>query len=327
MRAEISVQRFHSEPRLDHPSPCGKSYRQTYTLEAGRGMTLLSALLKIKADIDGTLTFRASCRAAICGSCLMQVNGTQKLACRVSLQEEFERHGQIHVAPMAHMGIIKDLIVEMNPFWNKIQAVSPYVISKTDSAASTEKALAGMHDHLHHADDCIMCGACLSACQSFAVSRDFLGPAALAKAYRLHVDPRDTQKTQRLEKLQGPGGIWDCVRCNLCVSVCPKNVAPMEQIIRLRHDTLQAGLTQTLGARHITEFTHVVGTQGRLNETWLPLRITGRHLRTLLRLLPLGLRMFIHRKTMLPFKRWPCTADVIAIFKKHARTRYSGHTV
>ncbi len=307
MRVKITVKKFN--PDVDQ-----KPYPRDYFVEAGRGMTLLSALLAIKAETDGTLTFRASCRAAICGSCLMQVNGSQKLACKVPLKEELEHHGKIEVGPMANMPVIKDMVVKMDSFWEKIRAVTPYLVTQEGKEVPTE-ALKGLHENLHNADGCIMCMACLSACTSAEVSPGFLGPAALAKAYRFQADPRDQAHVPRLEALQGPNGIWDCVRCVFCVQVCPKDVRPMEQIVRLRRLSIDAGFSDSVEAKHITEFTKVVSEEGRLNETKLPILMTWGNFRKMLRIIPLGIKMFLHGKTPFPFKRVPGRDEIRAIFK------------
>ncbi len=312
MHAQISVQRFNPEsagaPSAEHAPT------SIYSILYDRGTTLLSALLKIKAEIDGTLTFRASCRAAICGSCLMQVNGTQKLACKVSLHDELERHGKMDVGPMANMPVIKDLVVKMDPFWNKVKAITPYVVA-TEGHLFPASSLQNIHKELHNADGCILCGACLSACATYEVSPGFLGPAALAKAYRFAIDPRDAIKWKRLELLQRNDGIWDCVRCNFCVSVCPKEVAPMEQIVRLRRLSIAAGFSDSVEARHITQFTKVVGEEGHLNETRLPLLMLWGHWRKLFRMIPLGIKMLFHGKMPFPFKRTIGYPYVKAIFK------------
>jgi len=310
VRTQITVQRFNPDKSPEH-------FVSNYSIEYDRGTTLLSALLNIKNQMDGTLTFRASCRAAICGSCLMQVNGVQKLACRLSLHEELETRGKIHVAPMANMLVIKDMVVELAPFWKKIKAITPYVVSTEQEVGARHAvpALQNIHELLHNADGCIMCSACLSACATFEASPNFLGPAALAKAYRFVVDPRDEARQSRLELLQEDDGIWDCVRCNLCVSVCPKDVAPMEQIVRLRRLLIAEGFNESVAAAHIIEFTKVVGEEGRLNETRLPLLMLWGHWGKLLRMIPLGIKMFLHGKAPFPFQ-WPKGyKQVQAIFK------------
>ncbi len=310
MRVTLKIAKFN--PEQDR-----KPHFRDYTLEAGREMTLLSALLKIKAEIDGTLTFRASCRAAICGSCLMQVNGIPKLACQVSLHEEMGRHGKMVVGPMANLPVLKDLAVRMNPFWEKVKAITPYVVSDGPTPSAQLKDI---HGDLHNADGCIMCAACLSACTSFEVSPQFLGPAALAKAYRFQVDPRDAIHADRLKALQGENGIWDCVRCNFCVEVCPKDVAPMEQIIRLRQLSLKAQFTASIEAKHITQFFNVVRSEGRLNETRLPVLMLWATPLKMLRFIPLAIKMFLRGKMPFPFKRAPGYGQVRAIFSRQRRS-------
>lgn len=277
---------------------------------------MLLALLKIKAEEDGSLTFRSSCRASICGSCNMQINGVQKLACNTSVFGELDRHGKIVIGPMANMPVIKDMVVDMAPFWKKIRQVTPYVVSHHQNAPIPTAALKTIQDDLHNADACIMCGACVSACNSLEVSPEFIGPAALAKAYRFQVDPRDEIGTKRLQSLQDDHGIWDCVRCVYCVQVCPKDVAPMEQIVRLRRQSIESGFTESIGARHITQFVKVVGDEGRLNESRLPFLMLVTNLRKLIRMVPLAMKMFFRGKAPMPFGSPPPGHEVVrAIFK------------
>ncbi len=309
MRVEITIQRYNVETDV-------KPRFVDYCLEAGRETTVLLALLKIKSEMDGSLSFRASCRAAICGSCNMQINGVQKLACNTSVFDELDRHGKIVIGPMANMPVIKDMVVDMAPFWDKIRQVKPYVVSHNEHSPVPTAALKTIQDDLHNADACIMCGACLSACNSFEVSPEFVGPAALAKAYRFQVDPRDEIGTNRLAQLQEDGGIWDCVRCVYCVQVCPKEVAPMEQIVRLRRMSIQSGMDTTIGARHITQFVKVVGEEGRLNESRLPLLMLLKHLGKLIQTLPLAIKMLFRGKAVMPFGTPPQGHEVVrAIFK------------
>ncbi len=298
MRITVTIQRFNPETDV-------KTHPVDYCIEAGRETTVLLALIKIKEEIDGTLSFRASCRAAICGSDLMMINGIQKLACKTSIFEELDHHGKIVIGPMANMSVIKDLVVDMDPFWKKIRAVTPYVVSQNTDQPTPTEPLKNIQEALQNADACIMCGACLSACNSFEVSSDFLGPAALAKAYRFQVDPRDEIRRERLDALQGNNGIWDCVRCVYCVQVCPKDVEPMEQIVRLRKRSIESGFTQSIGAKHITEFEKVVGEEGRLNETRLPLLMTWGNLGKMIQMIPLGIKMLLHGKSPNPFAKPP----------------------
>jgi succinate dehydrogenase / fumarate reductase iron-sulfur subunit len=300
MRITFLLQRFNPEVDV-HP------HDEEYRLEIGRGTTVLESLIRIKNEQDGTLALRYSCRSAICGSCAMTINGVEKLACRTSVRKELERHGRITVAPLRNLPIIKDLVVDMSSFWKKIQAVTPWLKAASSVAeqSRTENGqltlIPGTY-RFHNVDACIMCSACVAACTSHEVSPGFVGPAALAKADRFLSDPResDAAKHARLKELEKPNGMWDCVRCNFCVEVCPKDVKPMEAIIRLRRAALKEGLTSTGGARHILGFTEIVQQEGRLNEAVMPLKVVGFNLKRLLHVLPLGLKMLLKGKVPNP---------------------------
>jgi succinate dehydrogenase / fumarate reductase iron-sulfur subunit len=297
MRITFSIPRF--DPERDH-SP----HQQKYRLDvAWRSTTVLDALIRIRQEIDSTLAFRHSCRSAICGSCAMMINGRHTLACKTLIGPEIERHGPtISVSPMRNLPPLKDLAVGMGPFWDKVRAVTPW-LERDGGAPSTPAPVLTKEtrSHLHNVDACIMCGACVSSCSSLAVSPGFLGPAALAKAYRFLVDPRDRARSSRLDALTQPDGVWDCTRCNLCVEVCPKDVQPMEAIVRLRRAAIAGGMTDSIGARHVTSFVDVVRDEGRLNEGRLPLQMLWHHPASLLAQLPLAVKMFVRGKTPLPW--------------------------
>lgn len=322
MRLTFTISRFN--PEIDrHP------HAEDYRVEVGRGMTVLDALIRIKNQEDGSLAFRYSCRSAICGSCAMVINGTEKLACRTSVRKELERHGRLDLAPLRNLPVIKDLVVDMSSFWDKVRAVTPWLLPAHDLRETTPegelKLLPGQCD-FHNVDACIMCGACVGACATHEVSRGFLGPAALAKADRFRADPRESAEARRtrLAALEKEDGIWDCVRCNLCVQVCPKDVKPLEAIIRLRRAALDAGLTETGGARHITGFCELVRRDGRLNEAVMPLKIIRFDLKALLRVLPLAVRMWLRGKVPSPLGHAiPGVAQVRSIFSS-ARRRAAG---
>jgi succinate dehydrogenase / fumarate reductase iron-sulfur subunit len=163
---------------------------------------------------------------------------------------------------MGNMPVIKDLVTDMASFWSKVKAVEPYLQPAGPPPEREYLVSPGDTHDLTQVMACIMCGACVSDCATLETElsmgkdpeRTFLAPAALAKAYRFVADPRDGAADQRLVALSRAEGIWDCTRCNICVEVCPKGVAPMDQILVLRRKAIEAGIEENLGARHTLEF-------------------------------------------------------------------------
>jgi succinate dehydrogenase / fumarate reductase iron-sulfur subunit len=238
-------------------------------------VTVLDAINHIKWYKDDTLAHRMSCRSAICGSCAMRVNGHTKLVCQTQVWSVV-RDGELTIQPMNNMPIIKDLVVDTQPFWSRMEAVEPY-LQPSDADPEKERLQdPAVFKQYEFEATCIMCGACVSDCTVLEVDDAFLAPAALAKAKRFVYDDRDGKKRERLEKLSGHGGIWDCVRCNECVQACPKDVRPMDAIIKLREAALKEGIGKdTIGAKHVIHFTELVGKDGILDERELPKRTMG----------------------------------------------------
>ncbi len=315
MRVAFHIQRYNPEQDV-------QPHIEDYRLDVGRGTTVLDGLIRIKNELDGTLTFRYACRSAICGSCSMEINGTEKLACKTQIRQELERHGEIQVAPLDNLKPIKDLVVEMFPFWEQIRAITPWVEPLPHEQVNPI-AMRDAYSAFNNVDGCIMCGACVAACTVYDVDKRFIGPAALAKAYRFVADPRESTTPERLKRLQGVGGIWDCTRCNYCVEVCPKDVKPMEAIVRLRRASIEQGLTHTMGASHIISFMEIIKSEGRLNEGLMPLKvIRNGSIRDFFRILPLGIRMFLKGKVPFPFKLKPAIRgikQIRAIFKSRGK--------
>lgn len=296
MDVTVKVKRF--DPEAEHP----ESYWQDYAVALPDNATVLDALIKIREEQDGTLTLRCSCRSAICGSCAMRINGHAGLACKTPLVRALDADNGVVVEPAGVMPVVKDLTVNFDPFWDKIRAVEPYLQPQGpepegEYIASNEAML-----HLSGVTACIMCGACVSDCTVLEVDPTFLGPAALAKAYRFTADPRDGDdqgvSRERLRQLSAATGIWDCTRCNECVEVCPKGVAPMDRIMALREQAVNAGFTNNNGARHTTAFTDSVGHSGRLDELRLPIKSVGgiTNIGAMLSYAPVGWRAFTHGK-------------------------------
>lgn len=202
----------------------------------------------------------------------MWINGHANLACKSKLAE-FTVDGKTRVESPPSMPIIRDLVCDMKPFWDKHLAVKPWLENKQPVPPSNQEYRvpnASMEELIQEVS-CISCGACLMDCESFAVNPDFLGPQALAQAYRYVGDPRDAHTHERLGELSKAGGIWDCTHCFECVQQCPKGVAPLDQILKLRKLAVDAGYTNNPGTRHADAFAESVKHSGRLNElTLLP---------------------------------------------------------
>ena len=274
---------------------------QEYPISIDENATVLDALIMIREEVDGTLSLRCSCRSSICGSCAMRINGHAGLACKTKASESMDAAGIILVEPAGVMPTVKDLVVNFDLFWQKIEEIEPYLKPEVlepeaEYIASNESML-----HLSGVTACIMCGACVSDCTVLEVDPTFLGPAALAKAYRFTADPRDGDvagvSRDRLAKLGMPSGMWDCTRCNECVQACPKGVAPMDRIMAMRDQAIEAGFSKNNGARHTEAFTESVGHSGRLDELRLPMQSVGMtNISALMGFMPVGWRALTHGK-------------------------------
>ena len=274
---------------------------QDFSLEIEDNATVLDALIKIREDLDGTLSLRCSCRSSICGSCAMRINGHAGLACKTQAAAVLQEGDVIEVEPAGNMPVVKDLVVNFDLFWDKIMEVEPFLQPQgpepeQEYVVSNESML-----HLSGVTACIMCGACVSDCTVMEVDPSFLGPAALAKAYRFTADPRDGDddgvSKERLEQLNMPSGIWDCTRCLECVQACPKGVAPMERIMAMRDQAMEAGFHNTNGARHTEAFSESVEHSGTLDELRLvPKSLGMTNVSGLLGYAPVAIQALTHGK-------------------------------
>src|SRR4051812_4208124 len=231
--AEFTLKLRRYDPESGQPP-----YWDEHTIELEGHRSVLEGILQAKARFDGSIGTRCSCRAAICASCGVRINGQPGLACHTHLDKALASapDGAIIVEPMGNMPVIKDLIVDMDAVhWKKVQRVTPWLINKEPIP---EREYIVPHENMVDVTQpmaCIQCGACVSDCLSMEVDPLFIGPAALAKAYRFVGDPRDAQQQARLHDLsEDRHGIYDCTHCFKCIDACPKGVAPMSQIMRLR---------------------------------------------------------------------------------------------
>ncbi len=266
-------------------------YWESFDVELDPTLSVLDGLLQAKDRDDGSLAVRCSCRAAICGSCGMKINGQSTLACKTMLEEAqsyAESHAvgaqaggdktqsngktEIVVEPMGNMPVIKDLVTDMeSTHWTKIRRVTPWLLPEGDPPEREYVVPPESMIDVTQSMACIQCGACVSSCLSMEADPDFIGPAALAKAYRFVGDPRDAETRQRLHDLsQDPHGIYDCTHCFSCIDACPKGVAPMDQIMRLRRAADEEDIhDQNHGRNHMEAFTKIIRKKGTLDEAQL----------------------------------------------------------
>jgi succinate dehydrogenase iron-sulfur subunit len=221
---------FTLKIRRFDPESGEAAYWKDYEAELPPERSVLDGILQVKDREDASIGIRCSCRAAICGSCGVKINGRSALACNTRIGDAAERarDGAITVEPMGNMPVIKDLITDMEAVhWQKVRRVTPWLLPAEEPPENQEYIVPAeaMLD-VTQAMACIHCGACVSSCLSMEVDPEFIGPAALAKAYRFVGDPRDGEQEARLKDLaEDPHGIYDCTHCFACVEVCPKDVA------------------------------------------------------------------------------------------------------
>ncbi len=221
--AELRVLRYR--PASDS-HPVFASYRVPYSND----MSLLLALQLIKDTIDSTLSYRWSCRMAVCGSCGMMINGEPKLACNTFLRNLAGR--AIVIEPLQNFPIERDLVVTVGDFVKKIESIYPYIIPKTPRTIEegaylqTPAQLAAYESF----SDCINCMLCYAACPQFGANPDFIGPGAMALLQRYNSDSRDDGQRRRLDLIHGENGVWSCTAVGKCSDVCPKHVDPANAV-------------------------------------------------------------------------------------------------
>jgi succinate dehydrogenase / fumarate reductase, iron-sulfur subunit len=254
----------------------GDKELKRYDVEAPDWATLLDVLDIIKDQHDGTLSYRKSCRMMICGSCGMRMDGAAVLACKTRMWDIAQSGHVPVIAPMGNLPVIKDLVVDMAPFWRKIRSVKPWLDPGYDEVRERERIVSQQEMNVIHKEAlCIMCGCCVSECNSMESDPEFLGPAALAKGFRFVGDARDRTTPERLNDLNSEHGIWDCTRCYFCNERCPKGVDPRDAIAKLGAESIKEGIDHDMGAKHAKWFVSSAKTTGWLRETELVPKTQG----------------------------------------------------
>jgi len=226
---EINIFRYHPENQKE---PTFQSYEVPFRED----WVVLDAINYIKDEIDGTLSYRWSCRMGVCGSCGMMINDVPKLSCAVFLKEYYPN--KISLEPLIGFPVERDLIFELDDFITKLEEIKPYIIRNEDEDKSIEEGeylqTPAELAHYKQYSMCINCMLCYSACPIYSLDSTFIGPAAIALSQRYNLDSRDQGRDSRQEVIASQEGIWECTFVGQCSTVCPKDVDPAAAIQRAK---------------------------------------------------------------------------------------------
>lgn len=214
-----------------NPAKDKKGTFEEFKLDYVDGWTVLDYLNHIKGNIDGTLTFRKSCRSAICGSCAMTINKVNRLACKTQVKD---LGNEITIEPLKSFEVIRDLVVDMTEFYEKLEAIKPWLITKRPLGDKEMHQTEEERKVIDEAVMCILCGSCTSSCPSYWYNKDYLGPAAMYKAFRFAFDTRDDGIHERLDIINDKNGAFRCHTIFNCVEACPKNLNPTHGVSELK---------------------------------------------------------------------------------------------
>jgi succinate dehydrogenase / fumarate reductase iron-sulfur subunit len=226
-KVTVRIKRYNPEK---HEKPFFQEFEVAVTKET----TILDALHEIKTHQDGTLTYRRSCRHAICGSCAMNVNGKNMLVCNTPIKKHLDGRNRVTIKPLPYLPVIKDLVVDRTSFWNQYMRVKPWLIPLDNIPEKEFRMSQEEVASLNNAEKCIMCGACYSACTVVGTTKKYIGPHALLKSFLRIMDPRDGGVGERLEEVGTDEGAFRCHTIFNCIDACPKNLDPTKAIETLR---------------------------------------------------------------------------------------------
>jgi len=309
--------------KIKRKAPDQAQSEQSYSVDLAEGQTVLDAMIKVREEQDGSLGFRAGCGRGFCGDCAYRINGTGDLACMIPAAKA-AKDGEIRLEPVRHIGVVKDLVYDMDSFlFDKVKAVDPW-ISNGDGATSQEKLMEPeVAEDLQTVMSCVMCGLCDEGCTVIAVDDTFLGPAALTKAYRTVVDPRNDAIPRQLKNIEKPHGVWDCTHCFEANGHCPKaGINPTYRIFAVRDMLIKQGISHKPAQRYHKSFTSSVKHSGWVDEARLAVEATGRfNVFGLLKLLPTALRAMRRGKAPMPYmhEKRPGAADIRRIIERAER--------
>jgi len=220
MEVELRIRRYN--PEVDE-----KAHYESYSVEAEPNDQVLDLLNQVKWYQDGTLSYRKSCAHGVCGSDAMRINGVNRLACKVLVREVGHK---ITIEPILGMAVEKDLIVDMDLFWEHYRSVMPYFVSEGEEPETERLQSAEQRERYDDTTKCILCAACTTSCPSFWADDEYVGPAAIVQAHRFIFDSRDTAADERLKILAEQEGVWRCRTVFNCTTACPREIKVTQAI-------------------------------------------------------------------------------------------------
>jgi succinate dehydrogenase / fumarate reductase iron-sulfur subunit len=224
MQVELRILRY--DPERDR-----KPHEETYRVEAGPMDRVLDLLHKVKYEQDGSLTFRRSCGHGVCGSDAMLINGRNRLACKIRVDQLGGK--RIRVAPLPGLPVLKDLVVDMEGFFAKFRSVQPFLVNEGVTPVTERRQSAEDRARYDDTTKCILCAACTSSCPSFWAQPGYVGPAAIVNAHRFIFDTRDEAADERLEILADKDGVWRCRTIFNCTDACPRGIHITQAILEV----------------------------------------------------------------------------------------------
>ena len=223
MQVKLRILRY--DPQSDD-----KPHWESYLVEAGPMDRVLDLLHTVKWETDGALTFRRSCAHGVCGSDAMLINGRNRLACKIRVDQ---LGSKISVAPLPGLPVVKDLVVDMDDFFSKYRSVKPYLINESPEPTRERLQTAAERARYDDTTKCILCAACTSSCPSFWAQKGYVGPAAIVNAHRFIFDSRDEAADERLEILADEDGVWRCRTIFNCTDACPRGINITQAILEV----------------------------------------------------------------------------------------------
>ena len=282
-------------------------YYKTVKMQVNDNELVLDLLNRVKWEHDGSFSYRRSCRHGICGACAIKVNGKSVLACKENALSVADIFGdELVIDPQSKKRAVKDLIIDKADFWDKHEAVKPWVETDIEEHPEHENKITQEEvNSILDADYCIQCGACHYACPVVEVNEEFFGPAAFVSAYRFSVDSRDEATIDRLESTAEIGqGVWDCVKCFECAEACPKDINPIEKITKLHNMQFEQKVAKSnIATRHAECFVRSIKKHGFLDEADIVVYSEGylgmyKHIPTAIKMMKSGK---IHWQDGVPF--------------------------